>query len=295
MAAAAVGHCIICLVSDEDGIQTCGCASGKIHAGCLAELLEHDRSKRCAVCLQLYNTSALFAAARFNLSRPEILGRLLAFCGAATDAGRTSETIAILDMVPSECLGDVDPAQFLYERGRVIRRLGRTSSAECYFKHALNLVQKSPQCSIKPVVMTLTALAQTQIELKSFARAAQCLREVVVLIPRLTGYLAEAAMRVVAQYCLARGDLQRHAKALKTIYDIVRVECPSQAGRAAAFWEMRLAEEACGISSDLEMDTLRQYLRVLRRSHSKPLLVEAASKLLGPTRRLYTKTNSEDA
>jgi tetratricopeptide (TPR) repeat protein len=276
-------------------MQACGCASGKIHAGCLAELLEHDRSKRCAVCLQLYDTAALFAAARFNLSKPTVFGSLMTFCGAATDAGRTNETLAILSMVPSGSLRDVDLAQFLYERGRVLRRLGRTSSAECNFKHALVLIQKNPQCSIKPLVMTLTALAQTHIELKHFGRAAQCLEEVVVLTPRLSGYLAEASMRVVAQYCLARGDLQRHAQALKTIYEIVRLECPSLAGRAAAFLEMRLAEVACGIASDLELDPLRQFLRTLRRSHSKPQLVEAASKLLGPTRRLHTKTHSEDA
>ena len=294
-AAAGVGHCIICLVSDAGGMQACGCASAKIHAGCLAELLTHDRSQRCAVCLQLYNDAALFAAARFNLSLPAVFGSLMTFCGAATDAGRTNEALAILSMVPSGSLRDADLAQFLYERGRVQRRLGRISSAEYNFRHALVLIRKSHQRSIKPLAMTLTALAQTHIELNTFGPAAQYLQEVVALTPRLSGILAEAAMRVVAQFCLARGDLQRHAQAMKTVYEIVRLECPSQADRAVAFLEMRLAEVGCGIASDLDLDTFKQFLRTLRRSQSKPQLVEAASKLLGPTRRLRSKTYAEDA
>jgi hypothetical protein len=260
-------------------------------------MLEHNYM-RCRVCLQTFTPESLLAARRSQLSRPEIFGPLLDFCSAATTAGRDHESFAILATVPADCLGDIDMAQFLYERGRCLVLRKRFTAAENNFAHALGLLRKHPECSVRPLAWTLTALAAARIDQSKLNEAAGSLHDAVLLTPRLPAEVAEGVMRVVARYCLVRGDVCRHAKALKTINDIVREECPCPVRRATAYLEMKLGE-AAACEEFLELaETFQASMRTLRRSRSHPELVVAASRLLGsqcpPKKRMRVKTHAEE-
>ena len=129
--------------------------------------------------------------------------------------------------------------------------------------------------------------------------AAGNLHDVILLTPHLSGEVAEAVMRVVARYCLARGDMRRHAEALKTVNDIVREECPCPVGRAAAYLEMKLGQAAACEEVLDAPGTFQASLRTLRRSRSHPELVQAASRLsvslCPPKKRIRSKTHAEEA
>ena len=289
--------CVVCLAADGRGMRACAC-NNVIHAQCLVGMLEHHY-KRCRVCLQPFTPESLLAAARYKLSRPDIFGTLMAFCSAATTASHDNESFAILVTVPADCLGDVDLAQYLYERGRCLAKRRRFDAAENNFVHALRLLRKHPECSIRPLAWALSSLAAARLDLSKLNEAAGSLQEAVLLMPRLPAEVAEGVMRVVARYCLLRGDVCRHAKALKTINDIVRKGCPCPVSRATAYLEMRLGE-AAACEEILETgEAFQASLRALRRSRSHPELVVAASRLLGsrcpPKKRIRVKTHAEEA
>ena len=194
-------------------------------------------------------------------------------------------------------MGDDDHAQFLFERGRVLALQNRYSAAEYNFQHALVLLRKHPECAVEPLALTLASLATAQIDLNKLNQAAVSLQEVILMTPRLPADIAEVVMRVVARYCLARGDVRRHAMALKTINEIIREECPCPVGRATAYLEMRLGQAAaCDEVVTLDAaGAVQSSLRTLRRSRSKPELVVAASRLLrSPKKRCLDKTHPED-
>ena len=101
-------------------------------------------------------------------------------------------------------------------------------------------------------------------------------------------------MRVVAKYCLARGDAYQHAKALKTINEIVQEGCPCPVGRAVAFLEMKIGEEAA-CEKVIVSEDFRRSLKTLRRNNSHPELIATASALYrSPKKRCRSKTHAED-
>jgi hypothetical protein len=165
--------------------------------------------------------------------------------------------------------------------------------------HALGLLRKHPECSIRPLAWTLTSLAAARIEQLKLNEAAASLHDAVLLTPRLPAEVAEGVMRVVAQYCLARNDVRQHARALRTIHEIVREECPCPVKRATVYLEMRLGEAAACEEVLETAGTFQASLRTLRRSRSHPELVVAASRLLGsrcpPKKRIRVKTHAEEA
>ena len=284
--------CTVCLGSDGDGMQACACKT-RIHTECLAGLLEHGFT-RCRVCLQAYTPTALLAAARYKLGSPAVFGPLIRFCSSASTAGHTNESLAILAMLPASTLADIDLAQFLFERGRILQLQGRLLSAENNLQHSLRLLRGHPERSVQPRARTLMTLADVQIGLNSLNAAAQSLHEAVLLTRRLPAEVAEGVMRTVAKYCLARGDVRQHAMALKTINDIVREECPCPVGRAVAFLEMKIGEEAAFEEVTLA-ETVRSSLKTLRRNNSHPELIAIASKLYrSPKKRCRSKTHAED-
>ena len=284
--------CTVCLVSDGGGMQACACKT-PIHAECLARLLEH-RYSRCRVCLQPYTPVALLAAARYGLGRPEVFGPIIRFCSAATNAGKIDISLSVLNMLPASTLGGYDTAQFLFERGRAFAEQGRVLQAENNLQHSLHLLRQQPERSVQPRAKTLTALAAVQIDLKKLNAAALSLHELVLLTRHLPAEIAEAAMRVVARYCLAKGDVCQHAKALKTIHEIVREECPCPIGRAVAFLEMRLGQEAASEKTTLGEDFYAS-LKTLRRNNSHPDRIATASQLYrSPRKRCRGKTHAED-
>ena len=101
-------------------------------------------------------------------------------------------------------------------------------------------------------------------------------------------------MRVVARYCLARGDVRQHAKALQSIFAIVNEECPCPVGRAVALLEMKIGEGAASEKVTLD-EAAQASLKTLRRNKSHPELVAAASQLFrNPRKRCRVKTHAED-
>jgi hypothetical protein len=200
-------------------------------------------------------------------------------------------------MLPASTLGEIDLAQFLFERGRVLALRTRYSAAEYNFQHALGLLRKQhPACPAKPLALALLSLAAVQIDLNKLNQAARHLNDIILMTPRLPADVAEISMRVVARYCLARGDVQQHAKALHTINEIVREECPCPVGRAVAYLEMKVGEAASGLAAEARTCVLQSSLKTLRRSKSHHELVGAASRLLdNPNRRCFVKTHPEDA
>lgn len=250
--------------------------------------------------MQPYSEESQLTAIRSGLSRPEIFRPLMDLCAAAIAAGRSDEASAILAMLPASLLGEVDLAQFLFERGRVLALRNRFAAAENNFQHAVGLLRRHDRSHVEPLAMSLMSLAATQLELNALNNAACTLQDVVRLTPRLPADLAEAAMRVIAAYCLARGDVCQHAKARQTINDIVRGESACPVRRAAAYLEMRLAEAAAyDATGDADPTTFQASLRTLRRAQSSPALVHAAARLLGsqcpPTKRRRVKTHPEEA
>ena len=290
--------CVVCLAADVGGLRACACRS-LIHPSCLAELLQHH-FKRCRVCLQPYSEESQLTASRSSLSRPGIFRPLMDLCAAATNAGRSDEASAILAMLPASLLGEVDLAQFLFERGRVLALRNRFAAAENNFQHAVGLLRRHVEGHVEPLAMSLMSLAATQLELNALNNAAGTLHAVILLTPRLPADMAEAAMRVIGRYCLARGDVRQHAKALKTINDIVHEESSCPVRRAAAYLEMRLAEAAAyDVAVDTNPNAFQASLRILRQTQSSPALVHAASRLLGsqcpPKKRRRVKTHPEEA
>ena len=291
--------CVVCLTDDGGGLHACSCNT-RIHAQCLAGMLAHGY-ERCRVCLQPFTPVSLLAARRSELSRPEIFGPLIDFCNTATTAGREADSLAMLATLPADCLGEVDLAQFLFERGRCLVIRKSYTAAENDFEHALRLLRRHPESPLRPLVWTLTSLASARIEQAKLDLAAVSLHEGVVLIRKLPSATAEGLMRVVARYYLARGDTRQHAKAMRAIHHLVQAGCPCPVGQAAAYLEMRLAETAvCEETSGVDADgSLATSLKTLRRSRSHPELVSVASQLLGswcpPRKRCRGKTHPEEA
>ena len=284
--------CTVCLCSDENGLRACACKT-QIHAECLAGLLEHGYT-RCRVCLQPYTPSAILAAARYNLGRPDIFGPLVRFCSAASNAGHVNESQAMLAMLPSVTLVGLDRAQYLFERGRMLQLRGYFHAAESSLQQSLQLLRRHPERSVRPRAKTLMRLADVQIDLKKLNAAAMNLHEVVLLTTQLPAGIAEEVMRVVARYCLERGDPYHHAKALRTINDIVRAECPCPVGRAVAFLEMKLSE-VVAFEHVTPNEDFRASVKTLRRNNSHPALIAAASTLYrSPKKRCRCKTHAED-
>ena len=248
-----MASCVVCLVADGKGLRACACTN-LIHVQCLVGMLEYNY-KRCRVCQQPFTAESVLVAHRSELARPEIFGPLMKFCASATTAGREYESSAMLSMVPADCLRDMDLAQYLFERGRCLVLRKRLAAAENNFGHALGLLRKRKNLerSVRPLAWALTALAEVQIDQSKLEEAARSLHEVILLTPRLPAEVAEGVMRVVALYALAGGDLRQHAKALKTINEIVREECPCPVGRAAAYLEMNLAEATACEGAILEL------------------------------------------
>ena len=171
----------------------------------------------------------------------------------------------------------------------------RARAAEHNFQHSLQMLRRHPERSVQPMAKTLMSLAAVQIDLNKLNDAAEHLHDVILLIRRLPAEIAETVMRVVARYCLARGDVRQHAKALNTINEIVREACPCPVGRAVAFLEMRIGEEAACEAVTLD-GALRASLKTLRRNNSHPELVTAASQLFrSPKKRCLVKTHAEAA
>ena len=294
--------CVVCLVADARGMRACSCNT-RIHVQCLAGLLDHN-FQRCTVCLQTFTPEAVLAARRSQLSQPEIFETLMDFCSAATSAGRDVESMAIFAILAvastdTDCLGDVDLAQYLYERGRCLAQRKRFAVAEKDFEHAVTLLRRHPECPTRQIGTTLTALAGARIDQNKLCDAAGSLWDAVLLTPRLPAEVVQGLMRVVARYCLARGDLRRHAEALTTIHDIACEECPCPVGRATAYLEMKLGQAAACEEVLDESGTFQASLRTLRRSRSRPELVEAASRLsisqCPPKKRIRVKTHAEDS
>ena len=138
-----------------------------------------------------------------------------------------------------------------------------------------------------------------RIDQSKLNAAAGSLHDAVLLTPKLPAEVAEGVMRVVAQSCLARGDVRRHARALRTIHQIVHEESPCPVSREDAYLEMRLGEAAACEEVLEASGTFQASLRTLRRSRSHPELVVAASRLLGsqrpPKKRIRVKTHAEEA
>ena len=214
------------------------------------------------------------------------------------DRGCESESFAILATIPSDCLDDKNLAQYLYERGRCLAQRHHFAMAEKSFVHAYSLFRKHPEWSVQPLAWALTALAAAQIEQSKLNAAARSLHEVVLLTPRLPADVAEGAMRVVARYCIAKGDRSQYARSLRTIYKIVREESPCPVSRATAYLEMKLAEAAACVRDVEPAGALQASLRTLRRNSSQPMLVSAASQLLSrrcpPRKRIRCKTHAEE-
>ena len=290
--------CVVCLAPDGVGLaRACQCNT-RIHAQCLAGMLEHGY-EHCRVCLQPFTTDAVMAARRSMLARPAMFTAIMDFCHAATCAGRGADSLAALTIVPADLLGDIDLAQYLFERGRSMELRKRHTAAENDFEHALRLLRRHPECSVRPRAWTLTSLASVRIEQARLNEAAACLYEAFLLVHKLPPKVVEGMMRVVAKYCLARNDMSHHARAHKAIHDLVRAGCPCPVGRAKAYLEMRLAETAASEETIDAEGSLQASLKALRRSDAHAELVAVASRLLGsrcpPSKRCRYKTHPEEA